>query len=108
MAKRFKYQATPTQAENVRIAHELYRRLFNEDFPADWRIYFSSLGQCDWICKEIVISMQDARDAVFTLIHEFLHMRHPEWKHGERFAKEENRLLRKLSPYFLPEEIPVM
>lgn len=81
-------------------ARRLYRSLFDEDLEPDWTFRFGNYGSIDEHTKEIFILSDCVEDSLDTLIHEFLHHRHPEWDHhGRKFKSEIQRLLKKVVKY---------
>lgn len=94
MSKR--YSGFTPRRQSVRLARNIYRLLFSEELPRGWRIEFGTLGVCNYDSKTIYIANEDVHDGLKTLIHEFIHQRHPDWTHNARWDREEQRLLKQL------------
>lgn len=88
-------------SKNELKARKLYRFLFGEDLPDDWRIEFRVGGATYYggEMPEIFVIAATFEDGIPTLIHEFVHQRHRGWSHGVRFEKEVSRLLKKVIRY---------
>jgi hypothetical protein len=75
-----------------------YRDLYGEPWPEGWTVQWSrdvgrrSLGDCYWHLKRIRLSAANLSkyhpaQAIETLIHEIVHMRHPKLRHGVEFQR---------------------
>lgn len=86
--------ATPT-------ARAIYRFLFGEPWERGWTVYWSpyiarASAFCVRECRFISISVADhyyegGLDLMATLVHELLHVRYPDLRHGRKF----NRMVRE-------------
>jgi len=80
----------------------LYTHLWGEKFPSDWKIYAGVQGTTLHELKSILLAASTlAHDEdVASVVHELIHMRHPEWEHDGTFHAEENAMLEKAIAWF--------
>lgn len=90
--KKYRYESYPVRREAERQARELYRQLFRKEFPKGWRIHFGTAGVCNHVSKEIHIAAWEPYEGLRTVLHEFIHLEHPDWPHNEKFARLEDYL----------------
>ena len=95
MTKQYQYRCNPSLRTAQRQAKELWRLLFDEPFPKDWKIWFGVDGVTYLEAKEVHIAAHDPYEGLRTVIHEFVHVKYPKLQHNQRFAMIEKRLLTK-------------
>ena len=82
----------------VKKVKRLYKFLFREKFPK-WVDICIGINGALTSAPTLFCAAPRVEDAIDTLCHEFVHMRHIKWKHDERFFKEVERLIRKVVRY---------
>ena len=82
------------EKKNAARLRRIYKALFSEKCP--YQFQFGVLGYCDHFAKVILLEAPDISDKgdFETAIHEMVHMRFPELKHGKRFVKKVNKLVK--------------
>jgi len=76
-------------------AKRMWRVLFNEPFPKGWHFVWYFLGATDHPCKQLLlVDGLDDRRAIDTLVHEFVHVKFPNKRHGKGFDKMVRKMTR--------------
>ena len=93
----------PTYPPLTAVARQIYRGCFGEPMPKGWRVEYvgfmrGALGLCVEREQRILVSWGDLKrsDALETIVHECVHVRHPKLRHGAEFRRLETRAMSRL------------
>lgn len=84
------YEGLKLQAESI------YKGLFKKPLPKGWEVVFGLVGVTVPSSKAVYLFQRSVEQDPVTFVHELVHVAHPDWDHGKRFAKEVRRLTKKL------------
>lgn len=84
------------EQRQTKAAKQLYCKASGLFWPPGWKIIWNVAGMTIPQKRVIYLSFDKLRDNfdLETLIHEFVHMEHPRWKHGKYFDKRVKELLK--------------
>jgi hypothetical protein len=86
----------PPDDVTTRAAQQVWEYAYNEPWPEGWTVGWQGLEQLDGLCdhtnQRIELSWwlkdKEEDEVLFTLVHEFTHLRRPTLRHGNGFNRQ--------------------